>query len=143
MKKSILLIAGCTLILSVIWMVYRSTPFSRQNYSGKTTVSVLGEQSLPNVTLTLIRDDTIATYSNILAATVFDALQSVTKEKNIPLKTKKYDFGIFIESIGTKPASAEYAWLYVVNGQPGEEAADKKILKTGDRIEWRYMKLTY
>jgi hypothetical protein len=131
MKKIILFFAVSILLVVGVWKGYQ------------TPTSVLGEQAIPRITLTLVEEDTIATYSNVLAATVFDALQTVTTEKHIPLKTKKYDFGIFVEEIGDKPTLKDHAWLYFVNGISGDIAADKKTLHTGDSIEWRYMKPTY
>jgi len=142
MKKIIVFIAVSIFLGVGVWKGYQ-TLHIQQTIQGKQTTSVLGEQAIPHITLTLVEEDTIATYSNVLAATVFDALQTVTSEKHIPLKTKKYDFGIFVEEIGNKPTLKDHAWLYFVNSISGDIAADKKTLHTGDSVEWRYMKPTY
>ena len=33
--------------------------------------------------------------------------------------------------------NSDQGWIYIVNGQMGDVAADKYILKEGDRIEWK------
>ena len=142
MKKIIFFSAVGILFGIGVWYGYQ-TLHIQQNSPGKQTSSVLGKESIPRVTLILVEEDTIATYSNVLASTVFDALQQVATQKHIPLKTKQYDFGIFVEEIGNKPTLKDNAWLYFVNGISGDIAADKKTLKTGDSVEWRYMKPTY
>ena len=72
------------------------------------------------------------------AGTVFMALQKALEEKQLPLITKQYDFGVFVERIGTYSASPQKAWIYYLNGQSGDIAADKKIVKAGDQVEWKY-----
>ena len=141
MKKSILFCIGGILIGIGVWKGYQTLQAPQKPQVQH--INVLSEQSTPNVTLVLNEEERTATYSNILAATVFDALNKVATAQHIPLKTKKYDFGIFVEEIGDKPTLKDHAWLYFVNGISGDVAADKKKLKTGDSVEWRYMKPTY
>jgi hypothetical protein len=53
----------------------------------------------------------------------------------------KTDFGVFVNSIdGVSNSDSKY-WIYYVNGQIGEVAADKYVTKEGDEIEWRYQTL--
>ncbi len=50
-----------------------------------------------------------------------------------------YDFGVFVESIkGVKNGDEGKYWQYYINGVLGDVAADKKILKKDDRVEWRF-----
>lgn len=73
--------------------------------------------------------------------TAFDLLKNGTEKLNIPLKTKAYDIGIFIEAIGDKENGSEGKyWLYYVNGEMPSVAADKKELKPGDKIEFKFEK---
>lgn len=81
-----------------------------------------------------------ATFTPRPDQTVFAALKVVAQEKNIPLETQQYDFGIFVKSIGSYKSSAEMAWIYFINGSPGTIAADKQQINAGDLIEWRYVK---
>ena len=73
--------------------------------------------------------------------TAFDLLKNKTDESAIVLETKTYDVGIFVESIGGKKngAGGKY-WLYYVNGEMPSVAADKKELKTGDKVEFKFEK---
>jgi hypothetical protein len=140
MKKRILFCISGIVIGIILWKGYQTLPLFQPPQENQQTV--LGEQSIPRVTLVLTNNEHIATYSNVLAMNAFEALKSVADEQQIVLKTKQYDFGIFVERIGNFSSSNESAWLYFVNGISGETAADKKILKTGDTVEWRYMKPT-
>jgi len=141
MKKSILLVIVCFLLGIGFWKEYQSlyNPLRTQE---KGSVSVLGNQYVPVVTLVLVFEDSIATYSGVVASSAFDALEKVAADKKIHLKTKSYDFGVFVEEIGDKHDRNDFVWLYFINGISGDVAADKKILKTDDIVEWRYMKPT-
>ena len=73
--------------------------------------------------------------------TAFDLLRNETEELNIALKTKTYDVGIFIEVIGDKENGQDGKyWMYYVNGELPMVAADKKEIKVGDRVEFKFEK---
>ena len=73
--------------------------------------------------------------------TAFDLLKSKTEELNIILKTKTYDVGIFIEVIGDKENGQDGKyWMYYVNGEMPMVAADKKEIKAGDKVEFKFEK---
>ena len=76
----------------------------------------------------------------IAGETAFEALKKAAENNQLELKTKQYDFGIFIESIGGKENTKELSWIYFINSKSGEIAADKYILKLGDLLEWKYVK---
>ncbi len=84
----------------------------------------------------------IATVSSITATTAFDALQKASQQKRIELKTKQYDFGVFVEQIGAVANSKDRSWIYFVNGKAGTVAADKQAVIAGDFVEWRYIEPT-
>jgi hypothetical protein len=63
----------------------------------------------------------------------------MAKQKNLGLKTKQYDFGVFVEQIGTIANTKDKSWIYFVNGKSGTVAADKQSLNAGDTIEWKYI----
>jgi gamma-glutamylcyclotransferase (GGCT)/AIG2-like uncharacterized protein YtfP len=69
----------------------------------------------------------------------FSLLEKIANDKGLTFKTKKYDFGIFVESIGDKIGSKEKAWIYFVNGNSGGVAADQYKIQKGDFVEWRYI----
>lgn len=72
--------------------------------------------------------------------TVFDLLTKVSEKNGIPIESKQYDFGIFVESIGGYKNTNEKAWIYFVNGKSGQVSADKQQVSPGDLIEWKYIK---
>lgn len=99
--------------------------------------------SVSSMTFVMNNGESIATYDGILAATVYDALVQFASQTATPIGQKHYDFGVFIEKIGDKGNTKDNAWIYYVNGVSGDVAADKKIIKPGDVVEWRYEKPMY
>jgi NADPH-dependent ferric siderophore reductase len=75
--------------------------------------------------------------------TVYSLLDQHAKQKSLTLKTKQYAFGILVEAIGNQANSPDKAWIYFVNGVAGDVAADKKILKPKDKVEWKYIKPSF
>lgn len=78
--------------------------------------------------------------ASVQAATAYQALLEIAKKQQIPLKTKQYDFGVFVQAIGDKENTKDMAWIYFVNGKAGTVAADKQPVTSGDTVEWHYMK---
>jgi len=73
--------------------------------------------------------------------TAFDLLKENADESGLILKTKTYDTGIFIEAIGDRENGQDGKyWLYYVNGEMPMVAADKKEIKPGDEIEFKFEK---
>ena len=73
--------------------------------------------------------------------TAFILLQEGAKELELALKTKVYDIGIFIESIGDKENTQdEKYWLYYINDEMPMVSADKKEIKSGDTVEFKFEK---
>jgi hypothetical protein len=96
-----------------------------------------------SVTCMINTGESIATYDGVPASTAYDALTVAGSQAAIPIETKQYDFGVFIEKIGDRANTKDNAWIYYVNGVTGDVAADKKIIKPGDVVEWRYEKPMY
>lgn len=94
----------------------------------------------PIVTVVIADGENTATFSGIAATTAFEALSYATKEENIELKTKQYDFGVFVEQIGQQANTKEKAWIYFINGKSGTVAADTQAVSDGDTVEWKYIK---
>ena len=97
----------------------------------------------PAITLVVNDGERIATYSGVTAQNALEILTNVAEKEQIPLVTKKYDFGTFVQKIGDKESGTAMAWIYFINGKSGEVAADKAILTKGDTVEWKYMKSIY
>lgn len=125
---------------AIILFVFLGIKIIRDTYQSTKTPFVLQtvEQVIPMVQLTLDDGEKIATYSNISAQTPFEALNKVTTKEQIPITTKQYDFGIFVESVNKKDMTKDKTWIYYVNGKSGEVASDKYTLRQNDVVEWKY-----
>lgn len=73
------------------------------------------------------------------ATTAYDILINTLDKENIPYEIKEYNFGTLITSIGGYKNSDENAWIYFVNGEAGNVAADQYTLKPNDTVEWKYI----
>lgn len=73
-------------------------------------------------------------------ATVFSLLEELARREGFEVKSTIYPgMGVFVESIdGVKNGTDGKYWQYWVNDKLGEVAADKKEIKVGDKIEWRF-----
>lgn len=76
--------------------------------------------------------------STDLNATAFSVLKATAEKENINLQVKQYDFGVFVEKIADFESTAKKSWIYYINGESGQIAADQQKLKNGDKIEWKY-----
>lgn len=74
------------------------------------------------------------------STTAYSALIKLAENNNLELKTKQYDFGVFVESINGLKSGADMAWIYFVNGESGQVAADQMEVNPGDKVEWKYIK---
>jgi len=125
-KKLLIGFTLFSLAVCIGWNFVRTTP-EQQSYI-----------SSSSVTFVLSTGDSIATYDGVIAGTAYDALKNVSSQQLFPIEMKQYDFGVFIEKIGDKKNTKDNAWIYYVNGISGDVASDKKIVKAGDVVEWRY-----
>ena len=131
--KRIIIIAA--IILAALFIFSPKTIFIRPpSVSTKTTTT-----TAPSVSVTLDTGTTVATVSGVTAQNAFQALSEAAKKQNLELKTKQYDFGVFVEQIGTLANTKEKSWIYFVNGKSGTVAADKQSLNAGDTVEWKYI----
>lgn len=83
-------------------------------------------------------DGTVISGTLPTAASAYEALTTVARERNLEVGVREFDFGMFVERIGTYSSTPQKAWLYYVNDQSGDVAADKKAVQPGDRVEWKY-----
>ena len=74
--------------------------------------------------------------ATVSAQTPLAALQ----KQNLPLEIKTYPFGSLVESIDGLDNLPSQAWIYFVNKEAGQVAADQHQLTAGDTVEWRYIK---
>ncbi len=140
MKRVVFIILACIAALILFGKVIPRNAVTPQKVS-----QVASPKALPQTTGTLVLNDgqTIATYSGIAAKNAFELLTIVGEKNNIPVVTKQYDFGVFVEEVRGKKSGADMSWIYFVNGKSGTVAADKYELKNGDVVEWKYTKPIY
>jgi len=132
MRKYLLLLISLGIILGLFW----SFPLKITSPEKPKVIEPVKQQ----VRVILDFGQGAKRESKVSALTAFAALQLLTKEQNLELKTKQYDFGVFVEGIAGVENSKEHAWIYFVNGKAGEVASDKYLLKPGDVVEWKYTK---
>jgi len=70
--------------------------------------------------------------------TAFDVLSFYTDKEGIELKTKKYDFGMFVEGIGDKIGDVDSFWLFYVNGGLANASVDNVEVRPGDVIRFEF-----
>lgn len=140
MKRIILFVL---IILAAFFLFSRVVPGLKTEKQVVPPVPTLVVPEKRSATLVLDDGKTIATYSGILAKNAFEILTTVGNQNNIPIVTKQYDFGVFVQKVGDKENSKDMAWIYSVNGKSGEVAADQYELKNGDVVEWKYTKPLY
>jgi hypothetical protein len=73
-------------------------------------------------------------------SSAFSVLKDSLDVQGLSLETEVYDFGVFVKSIDGYASSAEKAWIYYVNGESGQIAADKHFLNPGDNVAWKFVK---
>jgi len=75
----------------------------------------------------------VINYDGVEGKTAYDLLKS-----NYQVDASESSFGVMVNSInGLKSTSKEF-WLYSVNGQQPDVAADKYVTHQGDRVTWEY-----
>lgn len=110
-------------------------------YSVKPSTESSPSLARQKVTVTIdFGDGQKRTGSDISASNALSALQQMAIKENLDLQLKTYDFGTMVQKIETFENSQERAWIYYVNGQGGDVAAEDKTIKAGDTVEWRYVK---
>ena len=130
------------LILVIFFGIFLSACTKKEKNSLPVPTPIINSEAAVLVTLTLDFGDSLATYSAIKAKNAYKALQVVAKDETLEVKTKEYDFGILVESIGEYD-NGEKAWMYYVNGVLGDKSADKYELKDNDVVLWRYEKPSF
>lgn len=70
--------------------------------------------------------------------TAFSILKKFTSKENVNLETTQYDFGVFVKKIGEFESTAKKSWIYYINNESGQIAADQMKLKNDDKVLWKY-----
>jgi len=145
MKKNIYIITGLGIIIIVGSWFLLSNGFWQFNVK-ETNKETNNVQKIAEKEVVLVIDDgggNLKTFSADFkdGMTAFDLLEEGTEKLPLILKTKKYDIGIMVQAIGDKENGQDGKyWLYYVNGQFATAAADKKVIKIGDKVEFKFEK---
>lgn len=126
--------------------IYFLTQQSAQLPSEKTqreTPPTIGDDWPKNITYKISNGQESKEYkfgAIIASSTVFSALRLLGERENFPVIYKDYpEMGVLVESIGGVASGTENKyWQYWVNDVLGDVASDKKTLKAGDRVEWKF-----
>ena len=132
MKK--LFIITILLIIVVIFFIFFGL-FKKQD------VNDYSFQDSGSVDLYIIDGDSVESFSLETSneITVFELLETATKNLGLILKTKQYDVGIFVEAIGDRENGQEGKyWLYYINEEIPMGASDKNKIKPGDKVEFKF-----
>lgn len=126
-----------TLLLVSAFVLYKNIDSNKKSiiptnqqtgYEAKINLVIdYGNKVINNYNLTIGTDDT-----------AFSILKTTAQKENINLETVPYDFGVFVKKIGTFESTAKKSWIYYVNGNSGQIAADKNIVKDNDTVLWKY-----
>jgi hypothetical protein len=131
------------IIAAILFFVWRySTREALLGISTESNISPTLPSTQNIAEVSLVDEDTIIVKDSLAinqTTTAFDLLKNLTEKNNINLQTKQYDFGTFVQAVGDKESTAKKAWIYFINGQSGQVAADKYVVKEGDIIEWKYV----
>lgn len=77
----------------------------------------------------------------VATQSAYQALLIAAKANNIIVEVKQYKYGVLVTKIGDTANSTDRAWMYSVNGKPGQIAADRYVIYPGDKVEWMYKKI--
>jgi len=58
--------------------------------------------------------------------------------ENEEIEYDQYEFGTFVTSINGKASTNQFYWALYINDEYAQEASDKIVLKTGDKVEWKW-----
>ncbi|MDD5738350.1 MAG: DUF4430 domain-containing protein [Candidatus Pacebacteria bacterium] len=76
----------------------------------------------------------------VASSTVFSALQSLGQKEKFTVTYKIYpEMGVLVQGInGLVNGTEDKYWQYWVNDVLGDVACDKKFLKAGDKVQWKF-----
>jgi len=139
-KKIIYFVIGLVVIIIGGWLLFSNSFWQ----AGVKKTNIVQETIVKKATLVINNGEMnpkiiIAEFNE--GMTAFDLLKQEAEKLSLTLKTKNSDAGIFIEAIGDKKnGQGEKYWLYYVNEEMPMVAADKKEIKTGDKVEFKFEK---
>lgn len=92
------------------------------------TVRVIFNKNLVLEDVLIFSDDTNA----------YELLTRLLNQNEIEYEVTQYDFGVFVNSIGDLESNTQNSWIYSVNDESAQVAADTYLVSDGDTIEWKF-----
>lgn len=139
MKKIILIIIISLAILGGIFL------YNTKLNSLQQTISPTPQEQPLIVQVKIVFPDN--TISEELEAseneTAYSVLKKSAENNQLEMHIKEYDFGVFVESVGDYQSGADMSWIYFVDGQSGDKAADQYQVKPDQVVEWKYIKPSF
>jgi len=146
MKKNIYIIIAIIIIAIIIIVIAGGWfAFSNNFWQPELTKNNSPSKSAEKTAVLVINDGEKTPQEFVMnfseKTTAFDLLKTKVEELGLNLETKTYDIGIMIETIGDKinGQDGKY-WLYHVNNEMPMVSADKMIIKSGDKVEFKFEK---
>lgn len=140
----ILVIAGIVLLSQSLFVKKDSVEKVSEDNNRQYVLDekTLNEQDLAKKTVQVVVDfgDGKRFEQKVDAETAYDALEKVVQDKGLQIASTQYKYGLMVDSIGQATSSADYYWLYSINGKPGQIAADRYYLQPNDNVQWKYTK---
>jgi hypothetical protein len=137
-KNKLVIFIASVIIVSMIFVI--AFLMGTRTASKNITNSESTRDSEQNI---VVNDDVDFSYSfnsEDSNSNVFSGLLIYARNKNFEVEyNNNYDYGVFVESIkGVRNGEKDKSWFYYVNGILGDVAADKKIMREDDIVEWRF-----
>jgi len=108
-------------------------------FSGCQVANRLKLNSVPQetpITTNLVTSEKINLTATVSGQTALELLTA-----NAKVESKKYDFGVFVESINGLKGNNEHFWALYVNNEKSQTGADTTILQAGDTTSWVFEKI--
>ena len=140
MKKRFLITTALLLITATLAIGYFTFNRYKSPKIQESEVLLVEEEVLEPITLTVdFGDGETITESIEGVSTAYELLEEVAKRKDFEIEVENYDFGVLVTSINGYEGALERAWIYFVNGETGEVAADQAEVSPGDTVEWKFI----
>lgn len=146
-KQSIILIGVLAVVFVLVFLgqlvIYKQANISLPTFKARELPTLeISSKSEESITVDVDFNDGNKLSGEVEAGSVYEALERLAKKNGIKVEAKQYKYGLLVEKIGQKQNSKDFFWSYSVNGKVGNIACDRYLVYPGDRVEWKYSKIT-
>lgn len=115
--------------------------FSARNFLQPEESAVSPAEVVTTETVTIDFGNGRKLVGEVATQSAYQALLEVAKNNNLEVSAKQYKYGVLVTKIGTVANNQDSAWMYSVNGKPGQIAADRYVIYPKDKVEWVYQRI--